>query len=147
MRKIEITFCAFLIILGSCNTDCNDCSPTGYTQYYMKNSRSEDIRLYWFGNTTLPSNIAHGFTISAGERILLYESSLTGTSGLISTPPFNSITPYDSIKIESASATASIYLNEDCSRSDNPLCEESYELLKFVDTKKQQIKEWEFEVK
>ena len=143
-KLIGILFCISLMS-NSCDTDCNDCGPTGYTRYYMLNSTSEPVTITWFGNTTLSSNISHEFIISEGEKVLLYESSLTGTTGQISTPPFGSITPYDSIRLESASNMLA-YTKSDCDVTANPLCEENYELIKSVDTKNQKIKGWQFEI-
>ena len=145
MQHFILMASVLMLMSSSCDTDCNDCGPTGHTRYYIKNSTNEDFKLYWFGNTTLPSHIAHEFVIPAGERLLIYESSLTGTSGPISTPPFNSITPYDSIKLELVSRTVT-YLKGDCDSTRNPLCEDNYELITSIDTKKQKIKEWEFEI-
>lgn len=135
---------------NSCDTDCNDCGPTGYTRYYMLNSTSEPVTITWFGNTTLSSNISHEFIISEGEKKLLYESTvgLSITPSLeqaISTPPFGSITPYDSIRLESSSNMLA-YTKSDCDVTANPLCEENYELIKSVDTKNQKIKGWQFEI-
>ncbi len=145
MKKLIGILCSIALMANSCDTDCNDCGPTGYTRYYMMNTTNEPVKLTWFGNTTLPSNKAHESVIAENENVLLYESSLTGTTGQISTPPFGSITPYDSVRLESVSKTIT-YINANCDLTTNPLCEENYELIKSVDTKDQKIKEWEFEI-
>jgi len=146
MKKLIYIICTLTIIGGSCDTDCNDCGPTGYTRYSMFNNSGGSARLYWFGNTSLSSNLAEDTTILAGDTLLLYESSLTGTSGLLSTPPFNSITPYDSIRLETSSGNTTYLVNR-CNLTGNPLCEGNYQLIKSVDTKDKKIKEWLLEIK
>ena len=145
MNKISYPLLGLILICYSCDTDCNGCGPTGYTKYLITNKLTEDINVLWFGNTTGPlNNLMHEFHIVTGETLLLYESSQLGESGILSTKPFNSINPYDSVRFETLE-WATIYIDGDCLIG-NPLCEENYTLLKFVDTKDQKIKEWEFEI-
>ena len=145
MKKLIVILCCISLMSNSCDTDCNDCGPTGHIRYYMLNSTSEPVTITWFGNTTLSSNIYHEFILAEGKKVLLHESSLTGTTGQISIPPFGSIAPYDSIRLKSASNRLA-YTECDCDVTANPLCEENYELIKSVDTKNQRIKEWQFEI-
>lgn len=150
MKKLIGIMCILALMANSCDKNCQDCGPTGYTRFYMINSTNEPKTVTWFGNTTLPSNVVHEFVITNDEKKLLYESTvgLSITPSLeqaISTRPFGSTTPYDSVRISSASDIIT-YTKKDCELIGNPLCEKNYELLKSVDTKDEKIKEWEFKI-
>lgn len=153
MRKIVfLCFFGVLLITISCESNCEGCGPTGYTEYYMINATNKPVTLTWFGNATLSSNVADEFTIPVGEKVLLYESGLglslppSTARSIISRSPFGNSVLYDSVKIASTSLNI-IYDKNNCKLSNNPLCEENYQLIKMVDTKEQQIKEWEFTIR
>lgn len=141
MNNLIGVLCVLAFMANSCDKDCNDCGPTGYTRYYMINSTGDPVTLTWIK----PSGIIEEFRVSTENRIVLFESSRFGTLGEISIPPFGSITPYDSVRIASASDTIA-YTNDDCGLTGNPLCVENYELIKSIDTKDKKIKEWEFKI-
>jgi len=144
MKRLICLYLALALAATSCDTDCNDCGPTGYTRYYLKNTLSEDLHLTWFQS----SGIVEEIVVSAQTRVVLFEASksitnATGTLGEITKRPFGSIAPYDSVRVRLGSGTIT-YLEGLCEQAGNLLCEENYEVIKSIDNKSQRIKEWEF---
>lgn len=145
MRRILVL--SLLITLMGCDTDCNDCGPTGYEEFYIKNTRDTNVNVKWFGFRSTESNLAHEIDIASNVRLLLYRSDIMGVSGAINLAPFNNNEwVYDSVKFE-FSDQSFVYVKGECGNTQNPLCEENHVLIKNIDTKDQKIKEWLFTIK
>ena len=138
-----------LIILLFFGNGCGgeDGGPSRYRAYYMENSSGQNVTLSWYtsGKDTT-------FTVIKGEEVLLYEmGDIFGVppGGLLFTWPFYSggYSSYDSVRMEFKDSRSFLYETQMCASTQNPLCEENYELITCVDTKKQKTKEWLFTIK
>jgi hypothetical protein len=72
MKNKNWFFIISVLFICSCNSDCDDCGPTGYEEFYIKNTRDTSVNVKWFGFRTFASNLAHEISIASNERILLY---------------------------------------------------------------------------
>jgi hypothetical protein len=146
MKNKNWFFIISVLFICSCNSDCDDCGPTGYEEFYIKNTRDTSVNVKWFGFRTFASNLAHEINIASNERILLYRGDQMGESGAIELPPFNDTEwVFDSVKFEFLEQSF-VFVKGDCDDAQNPLCEENHELIKNIDTKDQKIKEWLFTI-
>ena len=119
MKKIEIMFCAFLILLGSCDTDCNDCDPYISRTYSIKSTLNESVRMVFFRNSGQESEVI----LDSNSSEILYQISRVSQSGLLSVEPF----AFDSLKIFSGSNILYDFDRSDnCEIPFNALCEENF---------------------
>ncbi|WP_157600901.1 hypothetical protein [Persicobacter sp. CCB-QB2] len=95
--------------------------------------------------STEDDNIDAEFDLSAGEKKILYGSSLEGATGPLTLPPFGASPSYDSVKVIFSEGSELLYLPNNCDQHNNPLCESSYELVKDVDNKEEKIRIWNLE--
>ena len=139
-----------LIILLFFGNGCGgeDGGASRYRAYYMENSSGQNVTVSWYRNGKDTT-----FTVIKGEEVLLYESGTPPggppPGGLLRIQPFSSEghSLYDSVRMEFKDSRSFLYETQMCASTQNPLCEENYELITCVDTKKQKTKEWLFTIK
>jgi hypothetical protein len=88
MKNNIIQLFYILILLISCEKNCEDCGPSSSKEYYIENKKAINVNVKWFGFRTFASNLAHEKNIAPNKRVLLYRADETGESGAISIPPF-----------------------------------------------------------
>ncbi|MEQ8239436.1 MAG: hypothetical protein RIA69_09505 [Cyclobacteriaceae bacterium] len=135
MKKNIIQLFCILILLVSCEKNCEDCGSSSSKEYYIENKKEIDENIKWFGFVTFSSNLAHEINLAPQERVLLYRGDKLGSSGVLGSPPFNdNEREYDSVQFEFIDQSM-LFVKGDCENAQNPLCEKNQELVKNIETK------------
>ena len=155
-----ITIFTLVITLNSCcQLGLGSCKMSFHTKYSVLNSSDQDVMMGWHLRIVPLSNSGlntpdDSFLIAKGEQLVLYESNwVEGTGkGALSSNPFppssDYESPYISVDIKHRSGRIVDVCLGDSARclngKNNPLYESNYELVRSVDNKKEERKEYLF---
>lgn len=114
-----------VLLLTSCDTDCNDCGPENSKSYELRSNTAEDM-MFVFYRDFESGTITDSVFIDGNQKVTLFGilGFTASSDSELDLPPYDS---YDSVKIRKSSLEYKIYYKDSCGYNiNNPLCEENY---------------------
>ena len=131
MRKMISLLISLVLGLFSCNKNCNDCDPVSSARYFIKNGSGENLKLIFYGNSSVLKNDTLSLNNSESIPFLYFSTGSPAQSSL--SFDYNLC---DSIKITSSSGLKSLSKNlENCNDLSNLICTSNYTLTKLDEVK------------
>lgn len=132
MKKKISMLIVFALGLLSCNKNCNDCGPISSARYFIKNSSGKDLKLIFYGDSTVLKNDTIKLNNSESVAFLYFSTGSPAQSALsFDYSQCDSIQIFDNINLKST-----VKNMEDCSDLNNVLCTSIYTLTKLDEVKK-----------